>query len=422
MRNTLLLFIAIAVSVCTEAGAEVIRDSVFLQFRQSHVDLDSTYMTNPEELDHARRSIYLHHRPDSSFVLQNVTVVGGASPEGSVSINERLSRGRAERIFDYVRTFVDMPDSLTTFTFLGRDWNGLRRMVSADMGVPYRDDVLAALDGIIAEGDEREEGTAHIEKIKSLHGGVPYRYMYSRLFPTLRASQLVLTFDSIRPAVSIPAMPLTLTETVGVITDMDIRIIEFPEQTAKKPFYMALKTNMLYDALAVPNISAEFYLGKNISAVANWMYGWWDKDRTHRYWRVYGGDIALRWWFGKKAHEKPLTGHHLGVYGGVVTYDFEFGGKGYMGGLPGHWLWDRFNRQFGVEYGYSLPIGRRLNIDFNIGIGYLGGEYREYVPKDRCYVWQATKHLNWIGPTKLEISLAWLIGRGNFNTRKGGGL
>ena len=39
---------------------------------------------------------------------------------------------------------------------------------------------------------------------------------------------------------------------------------------------------------------------------------------------------------------------------------------------------------------------------------------------DNCYVWQATKERHWFGPTKAEISLVWLIGRGNFNKGKGG--
>ncbi len=185
---------------------------------------------------------------------------------------------------------------------------------------------------------------------------------------------------------------------------------------------MALKTNMLYDALAVPNIGAEFYVGRNWSVVGNWMYAWWSKDSAHRYWRIYGGDIAVRRWFGKAAGEKPLTGHHLGLYGGVVTYDFEFGGTGYMGGIPGGTLWDRCQYVAGIEYGYSLPIARRLNIDFTIGLGYRQGKRVKYEAGQKWYVWKSTVMERWIGPTKAEVSLVWLIGRGNENARKGGSL
>ncbi|MDE6040577.1 MAG: DUF3575 domain-containing protein, partial [Muribaculaceae bacterium] len=196
-------------------------------------------------------------------------------------------------------------------------------------------------------------------------------------------------------------------------------VIPEPDEPACRPLYLALKTNLLYDAAALPSIGFEAYVGKNWSVVGNWTYGWWDKDNVHRYWRAYGGDLAVRRWFGRKAAEKPLTGHHLGVYAGVVTYDFEFGGVGHMGGLPGRNLWDRCNYMAGIEYGYSLPVGRRLNIDFTLGLGYLGGKVIRYVPSGNFYLWQKTSHFNWLGPTKVEISLVWLIGCGNYN-RKGG--
>ena len=90
-----------------------------------------------------------------------------------------------------------------------------------------------------------------------------------------------------------------------------------------------------------------------------------------------------------------------------------------MGGLPGRTLWDRCNRYAGIEYGYSLPIGRRLNIDFTLGLGYLGGKVVKYEPADRGYLWEDTHNFTWFGPVKAEISLTWLIGRGNVNMKGG---
>ena len=80
---------------------------------------------------------------------------------------------------------------------------------------------------------------------------------------------------------------------------------------------------------------------------------------------------------------------------------------------------DRWSWATGVEYGYSLPIARRLNLDFAIGIGYHWGEYKEYLPSDNCYVWQETNNRKYFGPTKAEISLVWLIGCDNYNKEKG---
>ena len=179
----------------------------------------------------------------------------------------------------------------------------------------------------------------------------------------------------------------------------------------KKPVYMAVKTNLLYDLAFVPNIGLEVSLGKKWSMVGNWMYAWWKCDHRNNYWRTYGGELEFRKWFGPKASAKPLTGHHLGVYLQGVTYDFEHGKTGYL---------SDFSYGVGIAYGYSAPIARRLNLDFVIGVGYFGGEYKEYLPIDGHYVWQATKDRQWFGPTKAEVSLVWLIGRGNVNAKKGG--
>lgn len=417
----LFLFIVIAIYVCADAGAEALRDSVLINFRQSKVYLDTTYMENESALRHARNSIEYYHRPDSNFVLTNVTVVGGASPEGSVKFNEWLSHQRADRIFDYIGAKIELPDSITSFTFLGRDWVGLRDMVEDDPNVPYKNDVISTLDQIIKSyrtGETEKQG--NLALIKRLHKGIPYSYLYKNHFPKLRASKLVLTFDNPqnplqdKSFVKLPPMDLDLA-TIAFINELP----EFPliREKTVRPFYMALKTNMLYDLLAVPNIGAEFYLGKNISIVGNWMYAWWHSDRIAHYWRIYGGDLALRWWFGEKAHEKPLTGHHIGIYGSLLTYDFELGGTGYMGGVPRGALWDRCNHFFGIEYGYSLPIAKRWNIDFNLGIGYQGGEYQVYDPVDGCYVYRETRYRRYWGPTKAEISLVWLIGKGNYNKK-----
>lgn len=181
---------------------------------------------------------------------------------------------------------------------------------------------------------------------------------------------------------------------------------------------MDFRSNLLLDAAAIPNIGAEFYVGKNISLLGNWMYGWWGREGNDRLWRCYGGEVGLRWWFDTAAHAKPLTGHHLGIYGGIFTYDFCLGKKGYMGGLHNGTLWDRCHLNAGVEYGYSLPVSRRFNIDFSLGLGYTGGEVRHYIPMEGHYVWQSTSRIHWIGPTKLEITLAWLIGCDNYNRPK----
>ncbi len=176
-------------------------------------------------------------------------------------------------------------------------------------------------------------------------------------------------------------------------------------------FRMAVKTNQLYDVFLVPNVGVEFYLGKDWSVSANGMLMWWSNTAKHHFWRIYGGELEVRRWFGSAAQAQPLTGHHTGIYGQLLSYDFGSKDKGYLA--------EPWNYAFGISYGYSFPITRRINIDLGIGIGYMGGEYKKYKPIDGCYVWQSTRRRHWVGPTKAEVTLVWLLGRGNTNQGKG---
>ena len=191
------------------------------------------------------------------------------------------------------------------------------------------------------------------------------------------------------------------------------------EAATKKPFWMAAKTNLLYDAALVPNVGVEIPFGKQWSIGADWFYTWFSSDTHHRYWQSYGGYITLRRYFtphtscpsplnAQYSPLAPLTGHHLGIYILGLTYDVEWGHRGYQAA--------RFGFGGGIEYGYSTRIGRRLNLDFSLGVGFQDGEYKEYDPMDDHYVWQSTHKRHWWGPTKAEVALVWLIGM----SQKGG--
>lgn len=402
-------------STCTDTT------SVRIYYRVGRSTLDTLLRNNGSRLREFGRRMETF-LADTTCRMQSVRITSGASPEGGTPVNKRLAKERAE----HIRAFLKRNARLDTLRFeslpRGVDWRGLEKLVIASE-MPYRDEVLDILhntpewvirNGKVVDSRQRQLGM--------LAGGRPWRYMEAHFFPELRYSAVSIVWD-IAPKVVPVSEPIVPKDTVSMkdtLRTCDTLRVEVPVEAGKKPFYMAIKTNMLYDVLAVPNIGIEFYLGKNWSVSGNWMYGWWDAGSKHRYWRIYGGDIAVRKWLGKRAAEKPLTGHHLGIYGQIFTYDFEWGGAGYMGGRPGETLWDCPNYAVGVEYGYSLPVARRLNIDFTVGVGYWGGKYYTYNPLDGHDVWESTKKRHWFGPTKAEISLVWLLGRGNYNNRKGG--
>ena len=419
-RQLYIILLLLSFVVVHRATAQTTCDSVKIHFRQAYSTLDLSIRDNREALDRIADSLDGSYA-DSIYRLRRIVVIGGASPEGSVPLNIRLSEKRADRLFSYLSKYGALPDSLKEVRHLGRDWQGLLALVEADPKVPHREQTIEFLRDIIARcADGEREADNNVGRLSRFMGGEPYRYMYRNLFPELRASRLILWYDRVWNPRKV--QPLHLSAPMSV----DLKMQPAPLNpvpvipTLSKPFYMGVKSNLLYDTALVPNVGVEFYLGANLSVAANWMYAWWTHRSSDWFWRIYGGDVALRWWFGRAAKEKPLTGHHVGPYLQTLTYDFETGGRGYIGGVPGGNLFDKANCAVGVEYGYSLPIGRRLNLDFTIGLGYLWGTYYEYLPQDGCYVWQATKKRQFFGPTKAEVSLVWLIGRGNVNREKGG--
>ncbi len=387
--------------------AVIVTDSVKINFPISSADIDWAFDGNIEALRHL--SEYFAPDADSLYVLREVRVVGGASPDGSYAYNRQLSQRRAEALFDYCRTHINSFSSLKTeYTFIGRDWAGLLAFVEKDPAVPFQRRSISILKSILNSGDN---DATHVAKLRSFGNGIPYRFMLERYFQQLRSARLYLTFEKVHKV----DFAQEVNENVEPAVSAPVQIERNPVVTTAKPdrtpFSMAFKTNLLYDAALIPNVGVDIYLGHRWSLGAEWMYSWWNTDKRDWYWRIYGGDIALRKWFGKKSKEKPLQGHYIGVYGQMFTYDFEVGSRGYLG--------DKWSWSAGVEYGYSLPVARRINIEFGLGIGYVGGEYMEYLPMDTHYVWQTTKQRNYIGPTKLEIGLVWIIGRGNYNADKG---
>ena len=407
----LCVLFVLVLSISGEISAQEKRDSVRIYFHQGKVNIDTCLLDNGNEME--RFAKICSALNDSVRLIRKIQIIGGASPEGGELLNGRLSEKRAEVLWRYISPYIKIPVLEKDFHFSGSDWNGLITMVRADVNVPEREDVLRLLEKIVRL--ENQDSPYLRGELKRLKGGRPYSYLYKFHFPKLRSSMVKICYDSdpinpVRDTVYIHTRDtLCIRDTVTVIAPVK-----------KRPFCMAVKTNMLYDALLVPNIGVEFYVGKNWSLAGNWMYAWWKSDRHHNYWRLYGGDLEVRRWFGRKASEKPLAGHHIGLYGRIFTYDFETGGTGYMGGKPGGTLWDKMNYSVGLEYGYSLPVARRLNLDFVIGVGYWGGEYHKYAPIDGHYVWKETRRRHWFGLTEAEISLVWLLGRGNYNEKKGG--
>ena len=172
-------------------------------------------------------------------------------------------------------------------------------------------------------------------------------------------------------------------------------------QQMRNHSYFALKTNILYDAVLIPNIGLELNLYKNLTIYGDLMYSNWKMPDRYVCWNLYGAQAGIRKYFGSAAAERSFTGHHAGIYCQALAYDIQAGHIGQM--TP------TINVGAGLEYGYSFPITPGFNIDLDLGMGFLTGTYYEYDVKDGHNTWRGTINRNWFGPTKASVSLVWLI-------------
>lgn len=166
---------------------------------------------------------------------------------------------------------------------------------------------------------------------------------------------------------------------------------------------IAIKTNLVHDAILTPDLGIEVVLPANFSVSLTGTYAWWSNDSRHRYWRIRMGVAEARYWFGGCADCRFLTGHHAGIYASLFDYDFEFGGRG----------WQSPDASFGVgiAYGYSIKISRNLNLDFGLRAGYSAGTLIKYKPQCDTYVCTDRSYQHRFGLTGVAVSLVWFPGR-----------
>lgn len=424
----LLLTVVSMVSMnrCFAQESTMVEESVKIYFDQSYTKKYKE-ISHDESLRSFADAINKHR--ENGYRIDKVSVVASTSPEGYISVNERIATSRAQTMTKLLNSYLAEPVECTVSICF--DWELLTHLVEERDDVPNKSEILDILYNTHEDAlDPTGRYSSRYRKIVALNYGVPYVWLLENLFPELRYAKAVVEMSPIPPPE--PPAPKISEEwlasqqaTIAAMTKLATEVqqaakaaepvteepqtIDTTSSVEHRGFNMAIKSNALYLLAATPNIGAEISLGKGWSIAANWEYAWWHSDNVSWYHRVYGGDLAVRKWFGKQSKERPLSGHHIGIYGQLVTYDVMWGSS-----LSGQ-LTDKWNYGAGIEYGYSLPVTERFNIDFSIGVGYLTGLVKTYERQEDCYVWMQTRKRRYIGPTNLGISLVWTIGG------KGGG-
>ena len=429
MVKKIVMVVLMPTTLLANAYAASIQDSLrtTIYFRPGYSLLELSYRDNAANMKALTQGIQTI-KGNPCVQLQHIRILSAASPEGNSALNKRVAKRRGERLRDYLKETLVLPDSIFTVSSAGEDWQGLASLIAKEK-TPWRNKALQIIrhtpewvtrNGKVVDGRKRQ--------LQNLDGGKAWKYMLDNHFYTLRTGAVVVCEVKTLAAESTPSAAEARLEQARLESASQQPASQSPSsppfpaipsqvhpssesQAPPVASYFALKSNLLYDALLVPNLSLEASIGSGWTLGAGGMFAWWSKDAKHRYWRIYGGDLEIRKYFGTLSKSKPLQGHHLGIYGDFLTYDFEFGAKGYQ---------SKATYAAGIKYGYSHPIAKRLNLDFALGIGYLHSNYKTYVPRDGCYVYQETKKRKWLGPTQAEISLVWLLGKGNTNKKKGG--
>ena len=112
----------------------------FLDFVVSKTDIKPDYMNNPTELKKIS-SMLAEVKNDTAITIRGISVIGYASPEGSVLFNKQLSEGRAKALVNYLLPRFPFSKELYKVEYGGENWEGLRKMV-AESDMAEKDGIL----------------------------------------------------------------------------------------------------------------------------------------------------------------------------------------------------------------------------------------------------------------------------------------
>ena len=170
---------------------------------------------------------------------------------------------------------------------------------------------------------------------------------------------------------------------------------------------VAIKTNLINDALLSPNIGVEVGLAPKWTVELTGEMNLW-KVGSHS-WKHAFIQPEARYWFCQR-----FAGHFVGVHalGGVYNFgnlglNFKFLGSDFRKLL--HERYQGWAAGAGIVYGYAWPVHKHWNIEAALGIGWLYTRFDSY-PCDVCGTkLQDNKPHNYFGPTKAAVSVEYIF-------------
>ncbi|NDV82846.1 DUF3575 domain-containing protein [Bacteroides sp. 51] len=379
-----------------------------IYYRVNRTEIDKNYMGNAHTLNAIDQLFANITLKEEDFIA----ITGGASPEGGFYNNQRLSVDRALSLRKYIiQKYPQIKEHQVVILPDGEDWDGLIGKIEKDKNVPARDQLLDILRSNLNRENQKT-------KIKALNGGKTYAYMLTHVLPYLRGSATGTIYSRKQEQIiRIDTVVVFRSDTVYLekeVVRIDTICPDVMRKKPKKPFIMAVKSNLLYDAALLPNLAVEIPFGRkykwSVAIEGNW--SWWNTNADDYYYhRIQIAGAELRRWLGYRKG-RPLNGWYVGAYAYGGTYDIRlFTNKNSDYGQLSNWSYSG-----GLTAGYAMRISKRFNLEFGLNAGYLGGKYYKYNVsdcQDCTFPKRSTHNRNYWGPTKLNVSLVWLIGKLN---------
>ena len=160
------------------------------------------------------------------------------------------------------------------------------------------------------------------------------------------------------------------------------------------PYHLALRANLLRWATLTPDLGIEWRICPSwgIAVNGSWTsWSWSDKDRRYALWEV---APEVRYYMGEK------KAWYLGAMFKAGQFNYKLCETGRQGDLMGG----------GITAGYQLRLNKALNLDFNLGLGYLNADYEKYEVIDGVRVRRGNETKEWWGPINAGVTLVWKIG------------
>lgn len=157
--------------------------------------------------------------------------------------------------------------------------------------------------------------------------------------------------------------------------------------------HLSLRANLLRWATLTPDLGLEWRICPSwgIAVNGSWTsWSWSDKDRRYALWEV---APEVRYYMGEK------KAWYLGAMFKAGQFNYKLSETGKQGDLMGG----------GITAGYQLRLNKALDLDFNLGLGYLNVDFEKYEVIDGVRVRRGNETKDWYGPINAGVTLVWKL-------------